>query len=273
MNNSIYRENDNSRYAYHDKQISGTVDRVFSQPRNAPTPIVDPRAFDTIQQNGGMKANPTNFDNNKFVVPKTQPIINEMRPITTTTPVRNQPSGQEIEAQRNYETYLRAQNSKMDMSIEDRIAYDMANQKKKIPNKLQGTNIQGTNNDKYCSIEESCQNGICTKIEVQKDMKNAIPQNIIPCLANGKFNSNLTLLYSTDEDYTVNCDNCNNRISQGYHYGKTDLCVPCFKNLTAYIKSTQYKDPNPRNKLQDVFDDFGSIYGSSGYNNINGSPF
>ncbi len=279
MNNSIYRDNgngkkspssenkDDDRYIYHDKQVSGLIDRVMSHPRS--NPIVDPRMFQSIQESSSMKTNPnSNQNTNRDIYMNTQ----------------NDISSQKRKVQ-NFQQDT--QNNRFvnppEQTVEDRIALDLANQKRRLQNTSTIDNVKPLNSSgKHASIEESCVNGVCTTLQrnlevnnIRRDAKPSVPPQLIPCLTNGKYHSNLAVLYSTEDHYNIACDGMCGKtsITDGYHYGKTDLCVPCFKTYNSLLKINEYKDPNPRNQLGGVFDNFGSIYGSGGYNNVQGSPY
>lgn len=255
-----------SIYKFHDKQIPNSLSRIENHPRSQQQQFVDPRAFHTMQTSSSLKVNPNNVDNSRFTFDAPNHNIytdNNLRPKNS---------------------LIENKYPKLEMSVEDRIAHEMNSQKQRAKNTIQDVNYKPSDNGKYCTIEESCQNGVCSKIErcydyneLKKDResKPMVPATLMPCVINGKYVINLPSLYSDTGDYKVSCDACSKpSITDGYHYGKTDMCVPCFKLYNNYIKTMEQKDNNPRNNLSTVFDNFGSIYGTGGYNNLNsGAPY
>jgi len=212
MNNSIYK--------YHDKQMTGSVDRMLSHPIYTNNQnLVDTRMIQTNQESSSMKTNPSR------IIP-----IN-------------------------------------DMSVEDKINMDMINQKRRQQNKTQ--------NNETCKAFNS--DGICyTNYEKNIEKGKTIPMNIVNCILNGKYYSNIGLFYSTTEEVFINCDYCKNRTVDGYHHIKTDLCGSCYKTLAYNMRDAETKqkqnDVNPRNNLNDAFIDFGSITGpAQGYSSVGSS--
>lgn len=243
MDKSIYNNYTKKEDNY--KQFSSIYDRTMFQPRT--NQIVDTRM---MQESSNIKNN-MNLD------------INQKK--------------------KNNELQNNRFVSPIEQSVEDRIALDLSNQKRRLQNNSVNNNVEPLSNDNYAPIE--CVDGVCStsgsfgtrlqkNLEIKNDKLN-IPNHLIPCLKNGKYYSNIAILYSTDEHYNISCDGMCGKpnIIDGYHYGKTDLCVSCFKTYNSLIKTSEYKDPNPRNNMGNVFDNFGSIYGSGGYNNINGASY